>query len=80
MLALFSSMTRVTLLLMVLTLCGLVIFSDIKGNNFDTVFKVFSDLILMVASFFFGKSATQATSTPTNTTTPTPVSPDTLPG
>lgn len=52
-------MTRLSLFLLILTLCALVIYSDIKGTNFEAIFKVFSDLILMVASFFFGKSATQ---------------------
>ena len=70
-------MTRIIVLILILTLCGTVIYSDVRGTNFDPIFKLFSDVTLMVASFFFGKSSSQqaTTITPDTTTTTSQVLP-----
>lgn len=54
----FSSATRVSLLIMILVLCGVNIFALVyyPGTTFDTTFKLFSDILIAITSFFFGKS------------------------
>ena len=58
MLSMFSSATRLSLLIMILVLCGVNIFALVyyPGTTFDTTFKLFSDILIAVTSFFFGKS------------------------
>lgn len=53
-----NSATRVSLLLMVLVLCGMNIAALIfyPETTFNTTFKLFSDILIAVTSFFFGKS------------------------
>lgn len=54
----FSSATRISLLIMILVLCGVNIFALIvyPDTAFNTTFKLFSDILIAVTSFFFGKS------------------------
>lgn len=58
MLTMFSSATRLSLLVMVLVLCGVNVFALIMypDTTFNTTFKLFSDILIAVTSFFFGKS------------------------
>lgn len=55
----FSSATRVTLLLMVVALVGINVFALIKYPDtlFNTTFLVFKDIVLMIATYFFAKSS-----------------------
>jgi hypothetical protein len=54
----FSSATRTTLVVMVLVLSGINIFALVVYPNtaFNTTFKLFSDILIAITSFFFGKS------------------------
>lgn len=54
----FSSATRISLLIMILVLCGVNITALIfyPDTVFNTTFKLFSDILIAVTSFFFGKS------------------------
>ena len=54
----FSSATRVTLLVLIAVLCGINIYSLIfyPDTIFDTVFGVFKDIVLMSATYFYAKS------------------------
>lgn len=54
----FSSATRLTLLLMVLALVAINIFSLVyyPDTIFQTTFLVFKDIVLMIATYFFAKS------------------------
>lgn len=58
MLQMFSSATRVALLLLILALVGINIYSLIfyPETAFKDTFSVFSNIIIAVTSFFFGKS------------------------
>lgn len=62
----FKSATRVSLLLMILSLVGINIFALVvyPDTAFKDTFAVFSNIIVAVTSFFFGKSSSQQT-TPT---------------
>lgn len=59
MLQMFSSATRVSLLIMILVLCGINVFSLIMypDTAFKDTFTVFTNIIVAVTSFFFGKSS-----------------------
>lgn len=54
----FSSATRVSLLIMIIVLCGINVFAlyFYPGEIFKEVFAVFSNILIAVTSFFFGKS------------------------
>ena len=54
----FSSATRVTLLVLIAVLCGINIYSLIfyPDTIFGTVFGVFKDIVLMSATYFYAKS------------------------
>lgn len=58
MLNMLSSATRVSLLIMILILCGVNVFALVyyPETIFNTTFLVFKDIILMICAFFFGKS------------------------
>jgi len=58
MLQMFSSATRVALLLMVLALVGINVFALVvyPDTAFKDTFAVFSNIIIAITSFFFGKS------------------------
>lgn len=51
--------TRISLLILMFTLCGLAIYSHIRDFHFDPIFSLFKDIMLLVAGSFFTKSATQ---------------------
>ena len=53
-----SSATRVSLLLLVVSLIGINIIALLfyPETIFNTTFLVFKDIILMICAFFFGKS------------------------
>ena len=57
----FQSATRVSLLIMILSLVGINVFSLIfyPDTAFKDTFAVFSNIIVAVTSFFFGKSSAQ---------------------
>ncbi len=63
MITMFSSATRVSLLIMILVLCGVNIFSLIfyPDTAFKDTFAVFSNILIAITSFFFGKSQNDAT-------------------
>lgn len=55
----FKSATRVSLLLLMLTLIGINVFALIMypDTAFKDTFTVFTNIIVAVTSFFFGKSS-----------------------
>lgn len=55
----FKSATRVSLLLLILTLIGINVFALIQypDTAFKDTFTVFTNIIVAVTSFFFGKSS-----------------------
>lgn len=57
----FQSATRVSLLIMILSLVGINVFSLVfyPDTAFKDTFAVFSNIIVAVTSFFFGKSSAQ---------------------
>lgn len=57
--------TRVMLIAMILTLCGLVIYSDVtKTDTNGVLFALFKDVLLLFLGKFFPQSAIEATKTP----------------
>lgn len=59
----FKSATRVTLLLLIISLIGLNVYAIINYPDtvFKEVFNVFSTTVVAVTSFFFGKSSAEQT-------------------
>lgn len=57
----FSSATRVVLLILIMALCAINIATLIlyPDTLFKDTFQVFSNIIIAVTSFFFGKSTEQ---------------------
>lgn len=58
MLSMLSSATRVSLLVMILVLCGVNVFALVvyPDTAFKDTFAVFSNILIAITSFFFGKS------------------------
>lgn len=70
MIQMFSSATRVTLLVLIAVLCAMNIYSLIyyPDTLFVTVFGVFKDIVLMSATYFYAKSTSDSKPTePVNT-------------
>lgn len=65
MIQMFSSATRVTLLVLIAVLCGMNIYSLIfyPDTLFVTVFGVFKDVVLMSATYFYAKSTNDTNKT-----------------
>lgn len=59
----FKSATRVSLLILVLALIGINVYSLVyyPDTAFKDTFTVFTNIIVAVTSFFFGKSSADAT-------------------
>lgn len=57
----FQSATRVSLLILILSLVGINVFSLVfyPDTAFKDTFAVFSNIVVAVTSFFFGKSSGQ---------------------
>lgn len=57
----FQSATRMSLLIMIISLVGINVFSLIyyPDTAFKDTFVVFSNIVVAVTSFFFGKSSAQ---------------------
>lgn len=64
MIQMFSSATRVTLLVLIAVLCAMNIYSLIyyPDTLFVSVFSVFKDIVLMSATYFYAKSTNDAKS------------------
>lgn len=62
----FKSATRVSLLLMVLALVGINVFALVvyPDTAFKDTFAVFSNIIIAITSFFFGKSSNDGVKSP----------------
>ena len=70
MIQMFSSATRVTLLVLIAVLCAMNIYSLIyyPDTLFVTVFGVFKDIVLMSATYFYAKPTSDSKLTePVNT-------------
>lgn len=62
----FQSATRVSLLILILSLVGINVFSLVfyPDTAFKDTFAVFSNIIVAVTSFFFGKSSNDVAKKP----------------
>lgn len=62
----FQSATRVSLLILILSLVGINVFSLVfyPDTAFKDTFAVFSNIIVAVTSFFFGKSSADVVKKP----------------
>ncbi len=56
--SIFGSATRVSLIIMIVVLCGVNVFSLVfyPDTAFKDTFSVFSNILIAITSFFFGKS------------------------
>lgn len=62
MIQMLSSATRVSLILLIISLVGINVFALVNypDTTFKDTFAVFSNIIIAVTSFFFGKSTAEA--------------------